>query len=146
MSLPRVYADFNALERGDDQAAARMALTGYGTLMSLAQQNLRLAEGMALLLYEPDDIECEATVHFESGRVDPAGHVGAWVAWLDPRCIRDCKLSSKELKAHPCIICGTDFMAQTHALGRNYREVCASCGASVMEPMAPPKNAAKPIF
>ena len=71
MAPPRIYADFNAIEYLDDEPSmAQMDLTGYGTLGSLARQGLRLTEGMALLLYEPNDIECEALAHFQSSRRD----------------------------------------------------------------------------
>lgn len=136
MSLPRIYADFNAIEYlTDERPMAQMALTGYGTLGSLARQGLRLAEGMTLLLYEPNDIECEAVVHFQRSRRDPAGRVGAWVARLDHRNIRACTHPGESFGQHPCIVCGRDFMDHLHT--RNYTEICTGCGASIMEPMAP---------
>lgn len=143
MPLPRVYADFNAIEYlGEGSTAAELALTGYGTLASLARQKLQLSEGMAVLLYEPDDIECEAVVHFDSTRKDPAGRVGAWVARIaDHRAIHDSKHSEKPSNEHPCIVCGADLAPQL-AGSRNYAEICIQCGASVMKPMAPPKSAA----
>jgi hypothetical protein len=143
MPLPRIYADFNAIEYlGEGSSSAEVPLTGYGTLASLARQKLRLFEGMAVLLYEPSDIECEAVVHFDYSRKDPAGRVGAWVARIaDHRAIRDSKQSEEPSSEHPCIICGGDFAPQL-AGARNYMETCIHCGASVMEPMAPPKSAA----
>jgi len=141
MSPPRIYADFNAIEYLDDERSmAQMALTGYGTLGSLARQGLRLTEGMALLLYEPNDIECEALAHFQSSRRDPAGRMGAWVARLDPRNIRACAHPGESSRQHPCIVCGQDFMAQESARARDYTESCTACGASIMEPMAPGKG------
>lgn len=142
MPLPRIYADFNAIEYFDNErSVAEMALTGYGTLGSLARQGLRLTEGMALLLYEPNDIECEAVAHFRGSLRDPAGRMGAWVARLDPRNIKDCVQPEELSKQHPCMVCGKDFLAQEPPRTRNYTENCTGCGASVMEPMAPPENA-----
>jgi len=143
MPLPRVYADFNAIEYlGEGPFAAELALTGYGTLASLARQKLRLVEGMAVLLCEPNDIECEAVVHFDSSRKDPAGRSGEWIALIaDHRAIRDSKEADASSNEHPCIVCGNDFATQLIA-NRNYEETCSHCGASVMEPMAPPKSAA----
>ena len=141
MSMPRIYADFNAIEHTSNTSAAEMPLTGYGTLASLARQKLRLTEGMALLLFEPNDIECEVTVHFDRSRNDPAGRIGEWVARFDPRKIQDRSHASDSSSAHPCIVCGHDFAAVFLTSGRHYTEVCAGCGASVMEPLAPPKDA-----
>ena len=139
MQLPKVYADFNAIEYlPEEPSLAEVALTGYGTLASLATQRLRLSEGMAVLIFEPNDIECEATVHFDSSRRDPAGRVGEWVARVEHRNIRtstEPEVAGSEL---PCLVCGSIFPAQP----RNYRETCSNCGASVMEPLAPPRNAA----
>jgi hypothetical protein len=121
ISLPRVYADFNAIEYvSTGQASAETPLTGYGTLASLARQRLQLAEGMWLLLYEPNDIECEADVHFDSSRTDPAGRKGQWVARInDHRQIRSSSASEESPLEHPCIVCGTNFAAQGDTLARN---------------------------
>ena len=144
MPIPRVYADFNAIEYcGEGSHAAEMALTGYGTLASLAGQGIRLTEGMTLLLFEPMDIECEATAHFDVARKDPAARIGAWVGRIaDHRNIRDCTEPSETSRAHPCIVCSHDFFAHQKIISRTYTEICACCGASVMAPMAPPDTVA----
>ena len=140
MSPPRVYADFNAIEYMGDGVRAEMAITGYGTLASLACQNLRLFEGLRLTLYEPNDIECDAVAHFDKSRTDPAGRIGAWVARIENhQQVRDCKAPDDELDSHPCIVCGDDFMQQALNRGRDYTEACINCGASVMEPMKRPE-------
>jgi ribosomal protein L37AE/L43A len=134
--LPRVYADFNAIEYPPDAPLAEMPLTGYGTLASLARQRLRLSEGMALVLFETNDIECEVTVHFDRSRTDPAGRQGEWVARFDHRLVQDCvRTEEQHVEQHPCIVCGSQSFEQ---MPRNYTEVCSRCGASVMEPMLPP--------
>jgi len=142
MTLPRIYADFNAIEYIDEKThAAEISLTGYGTLASLARQNLRLSEGMSVLLYEPNDIECEAIAHFDPSRKDPAGRLGEWVACIaDHRAIRSSVHPETSSNEHPCITCGSNFTDQLLD-SRNYKEKCVHCGASVMEPMAPPENA-----
>ncbi len=143
MPVPRVYADFNAIEYLDGGSSmAEMALTGYGTLASLARQRLRLSEGLLLLLYESNDIECEAVAHFDQSRKDPAGRIGEWVALIDDhRNIRDCTEPPEASNEHPCIVCGNDFASQSLTRGRDYKEICVNCGASVMEPMMPPQSA-----
>lgn len=142
MPLPCIYADFNAIEYIDsERTKAEMALTGYGTLSSLARKSLRLEEGMVLILYEPNDIECEVTTHFDHARKDPAGRSGAWVARFDPRKIKDTLRPEERSKEYPCISCGQDFLAHPSKSLRNYTESCTHCGASVMEPMAAPGRA-----
>jgi hypothetical protein len=140
MPLPRVYADFNAIEYPPDAAFAEMRLTGYGTLASLARQGLRLSEGMALMLFEPNDIECEATVHFDRERKDPAGRRGEWVARFNHRLVKDSTREAEHVsEQHPCIVCGVPSFGLSAT--RNYTELCPVCGASVMEPMLPPNRA-----
>ena len=79
----------NAIEYLPGVSCAEMLLTGLGTLGSLARQGLRLEEGMSLVLVEPNDIECEATVHLDWSRTDPAGRKGEWVARSDHGLVRD---------------------------------------------------------
>jgi ribosomal protein L37AE/L43A len=137
MPLPRVYADFNATEHPPGASFAEMPLTGFGTLGSLARQGVRLSEGMSLLLFEPNDIECEATVHFDWSRTDPAGRKGEWVARFDHRSVQDVENTIESVSLeHPCIVCRKPFFG--HRQRRAYTEVCINCGASVMEPMLPP--------
>ena len=139
MHLPQVYADFNAIEHGSSQTElATIPLTGYGTLSSLASQGLRLSEGMQVLIYEPEDIECEAVVHFDRSRTDPAGRQGEWVALVRPTEIRASSLTQEPSRNFPCLSCGELF---TQA-NRSYREVCSGCGLSVMQSMGPPGSAA----
>ena len=137
MPLPRVYADFNAIEYPADKPFAEMPLTGFGTLSSLARQGLRLSENMALILCEPNDIECEVTVHFDMSRTDPAGRQGEWVARFDLRLVRDLPNTGERFPTqHPCMVCGQSFYQP-----RTFTDRCRNCGASVMEPMLPPDNA-----
>jgi hypothetical protein len=139
MQLPKVYADFNAIEYfSKETSIAELRLTGYGTIGSLARQNLRLKEGMKVLLFEPNDIECEAVIHFDALRRDPAGRLGEWVARLDHSTIRDSKEPDQESLDFPCIVCGHVFVWNSPSTLRNYREKCSTCGSSVMAPMAPP--------
>jgi hypothetical protein len=137
MPLVCVYADFNAIEHVEGSSLAEMPLTGYGTLASLAQQRVHLVEGMRVLLYEPNDIECEVHVHFDISRCDPAGRLGAWIARFDHSAIRSTSLNDFSFTSHPCIVCGTDFR-NARSKVRDYTECCTHCGASVMEPLAKP--------
>ena len=141
--LPRVYADFNAIEHlGDRSSNAEIPLTGYGTLASLSRQGLRLTEGMKLVLYEPGDIECEGVASFDQARTDPAGRSGEWIARLNHTLIRENLTEIDEPTTHPCSGCGADLNIVFKDQGRSYAEHCPTCGTSVMAPMAPPQSAA----
>jgi hypothetical protein len=139
--LPYVYADFNAIEHlASSKNRAQIPLTGYGTLRSLAQQRLRLVNGMRLILFEPEDIECEGVAHFDLNRTDPVGRKGEWVVFIDSSKIRDCTLSPDKNESHPCVVCGTDLTATFEKAGRTYEETCPVCGTSVMAPLFPPQG------
>lgn len=141
MRLPQVYADFNAIEHGANATdLAALPLTGYGTLSSLAAQGLRLSEGMRVLIYEPEDIECEALIHFDPSRADPAGRQGEWVALVQPTEIRASTLTHEPALDFPCLACGRLF----EQAARSFRELCSGCGSSVMLPLAPPGSADLP--
>jgi len=142
MDVPRVYADFNALPSArplPGSPRVRMEITGLGTIRSLAGQGLRLFEGMSVLLFEPGDIQCLATMHFDLSLADPAGRAGAWTAELDPSEIEDSMLVEQTI-GHPCLSCGRDLDAYLASAGFNYTQNCPHCGASVMEPMAAPSR------
>ena len=142
MSTPRVYADFNGIEySSSDPSVASIGLTGYGTLASLSNQKLRLAEGMALLLYEPNDNEVEGIAYFDTSRTDPSGRKGVWLARIAHRNIRDCTQPGPENHEHFCFGCGQSLLPHLKAVGQHYIESCPHCGTSVMAPLASPENA-----
>lgn len=141
MTIPCIYADFNAVlcaKKREGTSEVEMPITGYGTLQSLAQQGIRLTEGMPLLLFEPGDIQCEAFAHFDDQLTDPAGRVGAWVAVLNLNDVQDSTMPWPS-DLHPCISCGADLRDHLRTHGSGYVEHCPRCDASVMEPMAPPR-------
>jgi len=139
MDVPSVYVDFNGIEYlGSDRAQAVLDLNGYGTLASLARQRVRVAEGMALMLFEPNDLEVAGVAHFDPSRTDPAGRVGAWVARINAQNISASTRSEEPREEHLCFGCGQNLYAHLAAVGRKYKEVCPHCGTSIMEPLAPP--------
>lgn len=142
MSAPRIYADFNSIEYlNADHSSATVGLTGYGTLASLSKLKLRLTEGMALLLYEPNDIEVQGSAHFDRERKDPAGRSGEWIAFIDPREIKDCAQGEPAHFEHDCFGCGRNLLPHLKAVGQRYSEFCPHCGTSVMAPLASPEDA-----
>jgi hypothetical protein len=140
MSLPRIYADFNSFESlNEDNTLARVGLTGYGSLASLSNQRIRLMEGIALMLYEPNDIEVEGLAHFDQTIIDPAGRIGEWFAYVDPRKIKDSVESKPRFGQHNCFGCGHDLLQHLNAVGRRYNEFCPECGVTVIIPLSPPE-------
>jgi hypothetical protein len=139
---PRVYADFNAIEYpADGTCYALLPLTGYGTLASLSRQRLRLTEGRPLILFEPNDIECNATAHFEERRLNPVGTLGEWVALIPKNEFRDTFGDEELSMQHPCYGCGVDLNSQVPPGWRSYQEACNVCGTPVMAPLLPPSAA-----
>lgn len=68
----RVFADFqNADARG------RLRLTTVGTLKDLSQQGVTLTDGLALTVYEPDELEADGTVQWSEDEQ-------LWVADIGP--------------------------------------------------------------
>ena len=139
---PRIYADFNAIEYPTDGSSyALLPLTGYGTLASLSRHGLRLTEGQPLILFEPNDIECDATAHFEQTRADPVGTLGEWVALISKNEFRNIVGDEELSLQHPCFGCGVDLNNQEPPGWRSYKEVCNVCGTPVMAPLLPPSAA-----
>lgn len=140
-ATPRVYADFNAIEH-QDAGCSLLPLTGYGTLASLSRQQIRLVEGQELVLFEPNEVECEATVYYDRSSVGPAGIVGEWVARIPTGAFRGCTEAEQPTLEHPCSGCGLDLEKYQPVNWRSYHEVCSKCGAPVMALLAPPPSAA----
>lgn len=139
MNQPYVYADFNGIEYlSPDRSEAILDLSGYGTLASLARQRIRLAEGMALMLFEPNDLEVLGTAHFDSCRRAPNGGVGAWVARIDATSIRPSVHPAEPSKEHLCIGCGLNLYQHLSVSGRMFQESCPACGVSILAPLSPP--------
>jgi len=74
MGRPRVFADFHNADH-----FGRLRLNCAGTLRDLADQGVRLSEGLALKLYS-EDLEVE-------GHVRHSADEGLWVAVIDWKAI-----------------------------------------------------------
>jgi hypothetical protein len=142
MQIPRAYADFNGIEYDTyNQPSAAIDLTGYGTIASLANQKIRLKEGMVLVLCEPNDIEVKGTAYFDHTLIDPAGRMGKWMARINAKEIKDCEPSEPMHHQHFCSSCEQDLIPHLKEAGQLYKEFCPRCGTSVMAPLAPPEDA-----
>ncbi len=70
MGHPRVFADFHNAD-----ALGRLRLNSTGTLHDLAEQGVRLHDGLMLDLYS-EDLEVEGLARYSEGE-------GQWVAEID---------------------------------------------------------------
>ncbi|MFZ6818759.1 hypothetical protein [Undibacterium sp. Ji22W] len=141
MALPRVYADFNSLEYvNEDGSISRLGLTGYGTISSLARQQLRLVEGMPLIFFEANEIEVQGFAHFDNSVRDPAGRIGAWFGVVDQHKVKNVDISEEANFEHPCSHCRASLNEYLKRVGQQYNEYCPNCGTSVMAPLSPPEK------
>jgi hypothetical protein len=84
MSMAKIYADFQNLDDFN-----RLKLTCAGTLADLANQGIKLKEGMSLTFYtddvdvqgKPDELLVEGATHYN-------GEEQCWVAAIDWSAIR----------------------------------------------------------
>lgn len=143
MQKIRIYADFNGIVDCRKKASnlVCLALTGYGTIASLSRHQICLREGLILIFYEPNDIEVEGEVFYDTNFPGKFTSPGQWLALYDPELIRNSEESSAlELKEHLCFNCRLDLTEHLNIVGRQYKEVCPDCGTSIMYPLFPPEN------
>src|SRR5262245_35105278 len=86
MQRPRIYADFNGLDRSPrDPDKVALSLEYRGTLQDLSRLKVRLAEGLEVTVYsdsaEGEDLEVHAQVFFDHRR-------SHWFAEFDEGSIR----------------------------------------------------------
>jgi hypothetical protein len=136
----KIYADFNGIvvcPGGLPNSC--LDLTGYGTLASLSRHRIRLSEGLVLTFYEPDDIEVEAEVFYDTTHRGKFTAPGRWLARFNSVKIRNSEVTeARERPEHLCFTCRLDLTEYLRLVGRQYNEACPSCGTSVMHPLLPP--------
>jgi hypothetical protein len=81
MSLPRIYADFNGLDRSPRRPERFVvALDTHGSLDALARAGLELHDGLRLTIWdasdEEEDLEADITVYYDAAR-------RVWLAEMD---------------------------------------------------------------
>ena len=133
MVLPRIYADFNGLERiAESPPRYSVALDTLGTLRDLCNAGIRLREGLELLVWDDSDesenLEGDARARFdrdsgvwwadftaEGYRYVPKRGEPAVSSFLCPECRRDLATGSDTSPWMPrvqvCPDCGTDIRA-----------------------------------
>lgn len=133
-----IYADFDAVEDhalGD--GVCQIDLTGYGTLASLSKHNISLFEGLSLKLSDQDELGVIAEAFFDESRIPP--NCSGWFGQFQNSDIFEVKVDGLIEKEHLCFSCRVDISRYLDEVGRNYKEFCPHCGASIMFPMEPPE-------
>ena len=131
MNIPVIYADFNGTvpsSRNKDLSA--VPLDTYGSLKDLTNQQVRLKEGMALVIYmdsaEGEDLEADGVVYYDS-------KFYLWLAEIDQDKIR--YVPSHDLlwnrNEFLCLQCRQDLEPYFLAHGRNFNICCPGCGLSI---------------
>jgi hypothetical protein len=148
IAVLRIYADFNAcLDFGDAEAPGFVHLNRMGTLRDLCAAQLRLCEGMRLLLFSDssmdEDIEVDAIVRWHSNPEAPSG--GYWVGEFKPQAFRDVPLQRHPSLAtwFPCGSCGENLAAEIQQKGLNAESRCANCDHRVHTPIEPPDESTR---
>jgi hypothetical protein len=144
MTNIKIYADFNGVTGCPDETPMTcLFLTGYGTLASLSNHQIRLREGMSLTFYTPGDIEVEGEVFFDKTTPSKFNSLGQWLARFDETEVRNSEEGDEpELMEHLCFNCRLDLTEYLRLIGRQYKESCPSCGTDIMYPLLPPEELA----
>ena len=130
----RIYADF-------DHLGPEMLLGYAGTLRDLSSQQVRLADGLRIILYDYDGhdlMEVDAVVEYRPfASPHPQLQWRARVAENTLRRVCGDSLREDEF-AIPCFCCGADVFRQAVACQREGFDFrCDDCGARVLEPYLP---------
>jgi hypothetical protein len=142
--VTRIYADFNAqLDLGGPGRPGLVHLDRFGTLRDLCAAQLRLRNGLALLLYsdssEDEDLEIEATARWFSNSKMVGG--GCWVGEFDPKGFRDVPTRAARPFSEwfPCGACGTNVAADIQSAGLSGASKCRVCGVRIHSLIDPPE-------
>lgn len=122
-----IYADFNGLEHSATSPdEVHLDLTGYGTLASLSQHQLRLRVGQRLTLCDADGLHVVAEIGF-----DPSRRSG-WFAKFQQRDIREGTPLEHDYATHMCFKCRLNLKPHLDKVGWQFKESRPHCGTSVM--------------
>jgi hypothetical protein len=144
MSGPRIYADFNGIERSPrDDSRYVIPLDTLGSVRDLANAGIRLHEGFHLTVFDAsddeEDLEGDATVFYDvKSRV--------WIAELDEKGYRYIPKEDRSLVMEfLCIGCRAAFPVNTQHGARPTVQECPQCGERMDAAIAPPDTAVKPM-
>jgi hypothetical protein len=138
MNTPIIYADFNGIIASSrDENLSAISLDTYGSLRDLTNQQIRLKEGMSLIIYadsaEGEDLEADSTVYYDSEHK-------WWMAEIDREKIRYVP-SHKDLwdqKEFLCFQCRQDLESYFKEHGHNAETCCPNCGLSILTAIRAP--------
>ena len=138
MNVPIIYADFNGtMLSSRNKSLSAVPLDTYGSLKDLTNQQVRLQEGMALVVYmdsaEGEDLEADCIVYYDAKQK-------WWTAEIDQDKIRYVP-SHDELwnrKEFLCFHCRQDLEPYFKEHGRDLNTCCPDCGFSIVTAILPP--------
>ncbi len=139
MPPPRIYADFNGLS-GERGKGWSVPLDTMGTLKDLANAGVRLSNGLQLVVFdqsdEVEDLEANATAHFDSVR-------GVWAAEIGVEGYRYVPTrGQEEARAFLCVACRTPLDPFIQSVGLQIGDLCPSCATPIHAPLIPPEGLA----
>jgi len=120
-----------------DKNLSAVPLDTYGSLKDLTNQQIRLNEGMALVIYmdstEGEDLEADCVVYYDSKHK-------WWVAEIDQDKIRYVQAHDNlwNRKEFLCLQCRQDLEPHFKEHGRNLDTCCPNCGLSIVTATLPP--------
>lgn len=135
--LQKIYADFNNLEHFENDDFVYLNLTGYGTLASLSNNQIRLAEGMKLHFYDDCGTAVIADVFFYGNLIN--NHCSGWFAKFRNEDIFYEPVVEHDFLIHLCSRCRRNiYLDLDQTIGRQYKGACIHCGELIMTPLLPP--------
>ncbi len=137
MSEPRIYADFNGIQRSSrDGSRYIIPLDTLGSVRDLANAGIRLHEGFRLTVFDAsddeEDLEGDAIVFYDA-------RARVWIAELDENGYRYVPKKDRSLvKEFLCIRCRAPFPVNNqHGAVPTVKE-CPACGEVMDAAIAPP--------
>jgi hypothetical protein len=132
MNIPTIYADFNGTTSSSrNKNLSAVPLDTYGSLKDLTNQQVRLKEGLTLIIYmdsaEGEDLEANSIVYYDFKHK-------WWMAEIDKEKIRYVP-SHDDLwnqKVFLCLQCRQDLEPYFKEHGRNLQTCCPHCGLSIL--------------
>ncbi len=130
MKIPRIYADFNGKQGSScDEKLEAIPLDTYGSLRDLTNLQIKLKEGMVLVVYmdsdENEDIEADSTVYYDYQQK-------WWMAEIDAKKIRDVLQHRDGDNRFLCFECRNNLEPFFEKHGRTLDTKCPYCGLSIL--------------
>ena len=131
MNVPIIYADFNGIMSSSrNRNLSAVPLDTYGSLKDLTNQQIRLKEGMALVIYadsaEGEDLEADCIAYFDSWYKDWVAEINGEIRYVPTH--TDLWNQNKFL----CLQCHQDLAPFFLENGRSLNTHCPNCGLSII--------------